>query len=92
MTDKARFLKKKFGGLNLGSKGLNQAQNEVFLHFLGFGSYIFLEIEYDDSLRQYLTSSRGKIDEKNFWAQILAKQVKIGPEIRFFTIFSVFVH
>ena len=29
MTDKGRFLKKKFGGPNLGPMDLNQAQNDV---------------------------------------------------------------
>ena len=65
-TDVARLLEKEFGGSNLGSTGLNQAQNEVFPHFLEFGSYVFLEIEHDDSLRQYLTSIRSKIHDKNF--------------------------
>ena len=34
---------------------------EVFCHSLKFGSWIFLEIAYDDSLRQCLTSGRGQI-------------------------------
>ena len=50
MTDKARFLKKIFAGPNLGSMGLNQAQNEIFCHLLEFGSYVFHEIVYNDSL------------------------------------------
>ena len=75
MINEARFLKRKFGDLNLGSMGLNLAQNEVFGYLHEFGSYVFLEIAYDDSLRQCLTSSRGKIHEK-----------KIGPDIRFFAI------
>ena len=57
VTDEARFL-----GKNLGSVGLNQSQNKVFCHLIEFGSYIFLEI---DSLRQCLTSSRGKTQNKN---------------------------
>ena len=60
------FWKKKFGSPKLGSMGLNQAQNEVFRHLLEFGSYVFLEIAYNDSLRQCQTSSRGKIYEKKF--------------------------
>ena len=44
--------------------GLNQAQNEVFRHFIESGSYSFLEIEYFDSLRQCLTSGRDKTHEK----------------------------
>ena len=33
----------------------------------------FLELEYDDSLRQYLTSGRGNTHEKKFWGS------KFGP-------------
>ena len=66
MTDEARFKKNiYFGGLNLDSKGLSQIQNEVFCHFIEFGSYIFLEVAYNDSLRQSLTSSSGKTYEKH---------------------------
>ena len=63
----------------------------MFPRVLEFGSYVFLEIQSDDSLRQYLTSSRGKIHRKIFGAQILAKRDKIGPKIRFLAIFSSFV-
>ena len=45
---RGKILKKK----NFGPRfGLNQAQNEVFCHFLEFGLYVFFEIDYDDSLR-----------------------------------------
>ena len=71
MINEARFLKRKFGDLNLGSMGLNLAQNEVFGYLHEFGSYVFLEIAYDDSLRQCLTSSRGKIHEKKKLGLIL---------------------
>ena len=89
MTGEARFLKNNFGGSNLGPMGLNHAQNEVFCHFLEFESYVFLEIAYDDSLRQFLTSRSGKTHEKNFLG---AKQSKMGPKISFFTIFTSLVH
>ena len=92
MTDKARFLKKIFGSPNLGSMGLIQAQNEVFRHLLEFGSYVFLEIVYNDSLGQCLTSSRVKIHEKKFEVQIWAKRTKIGLEIRFSNIFPSLLH
>ena len=92
MTDKARFLKKKIGGPNLGPTSLNQAQNDVFPHFLEFGSYVFLENAENDSLREYLTSSRCKTHKKNLGPQIWLKRAKIVPEIRFFTIFSPLVH
>ena len=52
--------KKKNGGLKLGITGLNMAQSEVFCHFVEFGSYFSLEIAYNNSWRQLLTSSRGK--------------------------------
>ena len=71
-TDKVRFLKKNIGGLSLGPMGLNQAQIEIFPHFLEFGSLVFLEIVYNDSLQQFLTSSRGKSHE-NIWGPNLGK-------------------
>ena len=46
--------------------GLNQAQNEVFGHFFEFGLLVFLEIAYNDSLQQCITSSRNKTHEKKF--------------------------
>ena len=65
--------------------GLNQAQNDVFFcHFLEFKSYVFLEIEYDDSLQQCLTSNKSKIHEKKIGAQIWARKAKIGPKYSFF--------
>ena len=64
MTDEAGFWGK-IGGLNLDPNGLNQAQNEVFCHFLEFVTYLFLEIAHNDSLRQCLTFSRDKTHEKN---------------------------
>ena len=54
----------KICGLNLEPRGLNQAQYEVFHHFL---------IEYDYSLRHCLTSSKGKIHVKNFGAPNLGQ-------------------
>ena len=47
MTEEARFLNKKSGGPNLDSMGLNYVQNEVFLEF---GSLVFLEILYNDTM------------------------------------------
>ena len=55
--------------------GLNQAQNDVFFcHFLEFKSYVFLEIEYDDSLQQCLTSNKSKIHEKKNWGPNLGQK------------------
>ena len=80
MTGEARFLKNNFGGSNLGPMGLNHAQNEVFCHFLEFESYVFLEIAYDDSLRQFLTSRSGKTHEKIFGGP---NSPKWGPKSAF---------
>ena len=38
-------------------------QKEVFRHFFA-GSLVFLEITYNDSLQQCLTSNKGKAHEK----------------------------
>ena len=53
-----------FGGANLGPTTLNQVQNEVFCDFLEFEWYVCLEIAYNDSLLQCLTTSGNKIHEK----------------------------
>ena len=92
VTDETIFLKNKNGGTSVGPTCVNQAQSKVFPHFVEFGSYVFLETEYDDSLRQYLISIRSKIHEKTFGAQISAKQAQIELEIRFLAIFSSLVH
>ena len=63
------------------------AWNNVFCHFLRFGSLFFLKIAYSDTLQQCVTSSRGKIHEKRFWTQIWVESVKIGSKIKFFAIF-----
>ena len=52
------------------------------------GSLVYLEIVYNDSLYLCLTSSRGKILKKNFWA----REGQIRPETRFFAIFSSLGH
>ena len=52
---------------------LNQAQNESFRYFFEFGSYVFHEIAYDHSLRQFLRSSSGKTHEKSFKIPTLVK-------------------
>ena len=39
-------------------------ETRFFCHYLKFGSLVFLEIAYNDSLQQCLTSSRGEIYEK----------------------------
>ena len=67
-------------------------ETSFFCHFLEFGSLVFLQIAFNDSLQQCLTSSRGKIHKKNFEAQFWVKGAKIGSETRFFAIFSSLAH
>ena len=78
--------------------GLNQAQNEVSRHFLDFESLVYLEIAYDDSLQQCLTSSRGKPPyphphpppppQKNWGPRFGSDEPKLGPKLCFFFSFS----
>ena len=77
VTDKDRFLKKKFGRPNLGQ---NRVRNHVFGYFLKFDSLVFFEIVYNDSLQQCLTSGWGKIHENFFWGP---KGPKLGPKLVF---------
>ena len=58
-----KFSQKKFFCVcvpNLGPAG----QNDVFYHFPEFGSLLFFEIAYNDSLRQYLSFSIGNLPSK----------------------------
>ena len=65
VTDKARF----FWGGGIGSPNLgqNRPPNKFFCYFLKFGSLVFFETAYNDSLQQCLTFSWGKIHKKSFW-------------------------
>ena len=60
-----------------------------FCHFVKFGLLVFLEIAYSDSFQQCIISSRVKTHKKNWGAKIWAK---IGPETRFFAVFSILVY
>ena len=51
-------------------------ETRFFYHFLKFGSLVFLEITYSDSLQECLTCSRGEIHEKNFWGPNLGQRDK----------------
>ena len=56
---------KNFSGPKFGPKVPKSGPKLVlFLHFLKFGSLVFLEIAYKDSLQQCITSSRGKTYKK----------------------------
>ena len=90
MTDKARFLNKSFASPNLGQVGQNQAQTSFFsFHFLIFGSLVFLEIAYNESLQKCLSSSTGKI-HKNTLGPKFGPEGKILPETNFFCHFLKF--
>ena len=81
------------GGQNSRPTSLNYAQNEVIHHFLEFGSLVFFKNACNDSLQQYLKSSRSKTQEKNLGGeQIWAKRVKIRSKTSFLVIFSSLVH
>ena len=90
MTDEARFLE--IVGLIYGPTGLNQDQNEVFRQFLEFGSLVFLEISYNDSLQQCLTSSNGKTHEKKNWEfKFGPKEPKSDPKLFFLSFYHVWL-
>ena len=55
-----------------------------FCHFLKFGSLVFLEIAYNGSLQQRLTSSKGKTHKKILGTKLWSKRPKIRPKISFF--------
>ena len=91
VTVKARVLKK-----TLGATGRNQAQNEVFCHFIEFGSNVFLEIAFNGGLHQCLTCIRDKTYEKFFlspnlgqigqnrtWNQLFRHFLKLGSLVFF---------
>ena len=85
-------MKKKLGGPEFGPKGSKAVKNLVFLcHFFKFGSVVFLEIAYNDSLQQCVIFCKSKTLKKVFWEgrQIWAK---IGPETRFLIILSSLLH
>ena len=86
VTNKARFLKKK-GGANLGLMDLNQVLRGIFLHLLEFESFVFLEIAYNDTLRQFLTSTK-----RTCWSKFGANVLNLGPKLIFIVIFSSLDH
>ena len=91
MIDQARFLKTKIKGPNLGPTGVNQFHNEVFHHFLESGSLVFLEIAYNNSLQQFLTSKKGKIRRHKFGGPKFGQnKPKSGPKLGFLPFSQVF--
>ena len=68
VTNKSDFWREK----KLSLTGQNQAQNEVFHHFLEFGPLVYLEIACNYSLQKCLKSSKYKTHKK-FWNPNLVK-------------------
>ena len=86
-TDRARFLKKKKMAARIWVK-IEPDTRVFFCHFLKFCSSVFLEIAYNDSLQQCLTSSIGKTHKKKFGRSNLG-QPKSGRKLGFLSISSV---
>ena len=74
---------KKVFGPKFGSKGPKSGPKLFFFHFLKLGLLVFLEITYNDSLEQYVTSSTVKT--KNIETRFGPKS---GPKLRGFLPFS----
>ena len=85
----AKIHEKRFCSPNFCQRGQNRAQNQVFCHFLKFGSLVFLKIAYSDSLLQCLTSSTVKILKKIFRDQTWVKMAKSGPKLSFLSFSQV---
>ena len=75
---------KNFWGPNLVQKSQNRPQNQVFYHFLNFSSLVFFEIAYNYSLRQCLTTIRGKTHQK-VWGEhkFGSDRPKLDPKLSF---------
>ena len=76
LTCRGKIYLQNFGGPNSGPK-------QGFLPFPKFGLLVFPEIAYNDNLQHCLSTSRGKIHEKHFWAQYWVKQQKLSPKLSF---------
>ena len=84
-SSRGKIHKKKILGPKFGPKGPKSGPKLVFCNCLKFGSLVFLEIAYNDSLQQCVTSSRDKTQEKNFWGPNLGQNgPKSGPKLVFF--------
>ena len=75
---------KKILGSKFGPKGPKSGQKLGFLPVSQVWFISCLEIAYNDSLQQCITSSRGKTHETDFWGTKFGlKLARIWPEIRF---------
>ena len=72
-------------GHKFAPKGPKLVLKNVFCHFFKFGSLVFLEIAYSDSLQQCITSSRGKTHKKDWGggANLGQKRPKLGSILGF---------
>ena len=71
-------------GPNLGQRGQNWSQNQVFLTiFSKFGSLAFLEIANNNILLQCITFSRGKTHKKILRPNLSQNGPKSGPKLSF---------
>ena len=88
---RSQIFEKKYRRPNLGPTGLNQAQNEVLHNFLEFGSLVFLEIAYNDSL-QHIVEVKTH-EKKCLGPKFGPNEPKSVPELVFFVvaIFASFV-
>ena len=85
--------KKVFGAQLWAKEAKIRSKTRFFCHLLQFGLLVYLEIAYNDSLQQCITSSRGKTHETDFWGTKFGlKRARIWPEIRFFVFFSSLSH
>ena len=74
----------------MGQTYQNWVQNQVSRHFLKFFFIVFIEIGYNDSLQQCLTSSRVKTHKKSFGGPNLGQDWTRNQV--FFAIFLTLVH
>ena len=73
--------KKVFGAQLWAKEAKIRSKTRFFCHLLQFGLLVYLEIAYNDSLQQCITSSRGKTHEKKkFGKKFGPKQAKIRPK------------
>ena len=86
---RSQIFEKKKLATEFGTNGPKSGPKLAFYHFLKFGSIVFLEFTYSDSLQQCLTSSRSKIYKKFLFEPTFGpKEPKSGPKLGFFWPFS----
>ena len=71
-------------GPEFGLNGPKLCPNNTFCYFIELESSVFLEFAYNDSLRQHVTSSRGKTHEKKICGlKFGLSGPKLGPKLGF---------